>query len=189
MSTASTKPTAVIIAGQHGDEPESLALAQAVARAAEHARWGVEFHGMLNPYGFARGTRHGEHGDQNRMWSADGPSPEAGQPSLDAWEAILAAKASGGVVVDCHSMSGTPVVYHAGPASEAFARGCFGDVARLKHSPVQDSLLAACEAIGVPCVVVEVSKGESPGTIATAVARALDLWAAYGAEGKNKTAA
>lgn len=180
------KPTAVIIAGQHGDEPEALAVAQAVARESEHARWGVELHGMLNPWGFSRGSRCGEHGDINRMWSADGPALEAGQPSRAAWEAILAAKASGGVVVDCHSMSGTPVVYTAGPVSDAFAQGCFRDVARIKRSPVQGSLLAACEMLGIPCVVVEVSKGESPGAIATAVARALDLWAAYGPAGKSR---
>lgn len=183
-----TTKTVILTAGIHGDEPEGLMLAQQIRAIceAEKAPFRVVFHGMLNPAGFALGTRKDATGsDRNREWTTEGHrAPECAA----AWNSITSALAEGDensvVVVDCHSMDGTAGVYFAGPMGEALARGCFRSVARVEQWTTEGTLTAACEAKGIPAVAVEVSKGEAPGSIAKAVYRALAVWHAYGRKGK-----
>jgi succinylglutamate desuccinylase len=84
--------TVIIIAGQHGDEPESLVLAQQLRRICQEQRAGftVEFHGLLNPEGFARGIRQDGNGrDINRLWSETGNANANGStPCTAAWERL-----------------------------------------------------------------------------------------------------
>lgn len=200
--TASAK-TLIITAGIHGDEPEGLALAQKLKSLIKQGGLcgrpvKVVFHGMLNPSGFDAGTREDASGrDLNRCWGevagastggtwrsrelADGLSKGCGA----AWASILAGIASGDVlVVDCHSLDGTSGVFHAGPLGKAVAEGCFSRVARVDTWSTAGTLTSACEALGVPSLALEVSKGESNTAVALAAYQAICTWAAFGPAGK-----
>lgn len=194
----------ILTAGIHGDEPEGLVLAQQIAKICrvEAAPFTVVLHGMLNPSGFARGTREDNQGrDLNRLWNtvldarsggawkmreaADGLSAGCGA----AWSSILEGVALGNtIVVDCHAMWGTPGVFYAGPIGEALAKGCFHNVARLGAWETEGTLTRACEVMGIPAVAVETSSGEGPGALPMAVYRALCVWASYGPKGKTRAA-
>jgi predicted deacylase len=186
--------TVILTAGIHGDEPEGLVLAQQIVRIirVEAAPLEVIFHGMLNPEGFALGTRQdGGMLDLNREWTTEGN--RADSPACDrAWASILRAHkecgSDGVVVVDCHSMDGTPGVFYAGPIGEQLAKGCFHNVARLGAWETKGTLTHACESLGIPAVAVEASKGEGPGALPMAVYRALRVWASYGPLGKARHA-
>jgi predicted deacylase len=186
-----TSKTLILTAGIHGDEPGGLVLAQKInALIKQGGLCGrnvkVVFHGMLNPSGFAAGTRKNADGvDLNREWTVEGNS--TGSPECaKVWADIIAARESVGddmLVVDCHSLDGTPGVFFAGPKGRTVAEGCFRSVARVDTWTTAGTLTGACEAAGVTAIAIEVSKGESNASIATAAYQAICTWAAFGSTG------
>lgn len=189
--------TIIITAGIHGDEPEGLALAKKIKMLIKHGGLcgrdvAVVFHGMLNPSGFNAVTRENADGiDLNREWTTDGNRTGSAE-CAKAWADIIAARESFGddlLVVDCHSLDGTPGVFFAGPKGRTVAEGCFRSVARLDTWTTAGTLTSACEAVGVAAIAIEVSNGESNASIATAAYQALCTWACYGASGKASYAA
>lgn len=166
--------TIIIVAGQHGDEPEGLLVAHALRMAARvilGSSRHVKFYGMLNPEGFARARRHrDDDADPNRVWGRPDESPIQAKIRAE----ILAARSIGDVaVVDCHSSHRTEHVLYAGPTTLSLAQL----VPAQRHEDRDEgSLTAWCEDHRIPCITAEAQRGHGVETLVDALAAGLRAW-------------
>lgn len=166
--------TLYIVAGEHGDEPEGLVLAQAlrrVARVVLNGSRNVRYFGMLNPEGFARSRRvRDDNLDPNRVWGTDKETDLQRQIR----EEILSC--DGPVcVIDAHSDHKAPHVLYAGSVTQGLAE-LMPIESRLDRD--EGSLTAWCEDQGIEAITAEAQEGATVDVLLEALAEGLMAWVA-----------
>lgn len=166
-------PLLLIIAGQHGDEPLGLVVAQMLrpgARPVLGSDRFIGFHGAVNPEGLGRARRvRNDNVDPNRVWGAEAQAANQADILATLTEAVAAGRKI--LVLDCHSDHKPAHVLVAGPRGAAAA----GGTARTER--VEGSLAAWCEDHGIPCLVLEAQEGQ--GVDATVAAGRAAIAAAF----------
>lgn len=169
------EPTVVIVAGQHGDEPEGVALAQAIVRqwkASEDPEFQMVVFGAANPWGLARGVRQSEYGiDRNRVWSRSNPYDALG---AEVWTVL--AEPGPVLLLDLHSTS-TPIPFIYVETADHVERA----TRLFRHmAPMVDShpgtLTAEAHAAGLEAYTVEAARHEPLAGLPRAVFRACAKW-------------
>lgn len=149
-----TNAHVVIVAGQHGDEPLGLVVAQMLRRTLRPivgTQRRIHFFGAINPEGLARGRRvRDDDVDPNRVWGTEEQAwPQA---SVMALVDELVGKGESVVVIDCHSGSKPTAIEVAGPIGAGLLEVA-GVEPRVVTKP--GTLSATMEARGVPCLATE----------------------------------